>query len=253
MIAVLAGLSVCAQTQFFRTKDRMDRLEGFDERKFSYGFYLSGHHYDYKIVLDPVYGMNGKQNLVQQKGSAGFGAGLIGRMRINDDFDLRLEPGLQFVQRDLTFNTQVNDRFSAGTTLYEPFTPIVMTEADQHRTIKSTYIDVPLLLELHGNRWYNSRPYVASGVNYMVNLQSNQGATDDNRIGIYRSTTHNFGWSVEAGIQFYFSRFKLTPAFRGTFVTNNEIVRDNQGTPPYWTAAMATAQSRAFLFVLKFE
>ena len=109
------------------------------------------------------------------------------------------------------------------------------------------------MLEIHADRWYNSRPYAAAGLNYMVNLQSNSSAADDNQQRIFRSTTHNFAWSAEAGIQFYFSRFKLTPAFRGTFAFNNEIVADNAGTPPYWTAAISTMQTRAFMFVLKFE
>ncbi len=86
------------------------------------------------------------------------------------------------------------------------------------------------MLELHADRWYNSRPYFCRlGLNYLVNLQSNSSATDDNQQGIFRSTTHNFAWSAEAGIQFYFSRFRLTPAFRGTFAFNNEIVADNAG------------------------
>ena len=176
--------------------------------------------------------MEDKVNLVQTKPTYSFGAGLIGRMRLNDNFDLRIEPGLQFVERELTFKTQSND---------------------QVRRVKSTYVDIPVMLEIHADRWYNSRPYAAAGLNYMVNLQSNSSAADDNQQGIFRSTTHNFAWSAEAGIQFYFSRFKLTPAFRGTFAFNNEIVADNAGTPPYWTAAISTMQTRAFMFVLKFE
>jgi hypothetical protein len=51
---------------------------------------------------------------------------------------------------------------------------------------------------------------------------------------VFRSTTHNFAWSAEMGIQFYFNKFKLTPAIRGTFFMNNEMVADNATTPPYW-------------------
>ena len=239
--------------QLFRTKDRMDNLEGVDQQKLSYGFFLNANQYDYRLVLDPKYGVDGNKNLVQSKTSLSFGAGLIGRARLNDNFDLRLEPGLQFVERNLTFDTQSNDQFASGTTTNAPFTPLALTEADKLRNIKSTYLDIPLLLEFHGDRWYNSRPYAAMGVNYSVNLQSNSGATDDNQQGIFRSTTTNFGYVAEIGIQFYFSRFKLTPAFRGTFMTNNEIVSDNAGTPPYWAAAISTMQTRAFMFVLKFE
>lgn len=246
-------VSALSHAQLFRTKDRMDRLQEFDEQKFSWGFFLAGNNFDYKLVLDPKLGMNGRQNAVQSKGSYSFGAGLIGKMKLNDSFDLRLEPGLQFVQRELVFDTQENSEFAAGTNSIPPFMPITLTDADKKRNLKSTYLDVPLLLEFHGDRWYNSRPYAAAGVNYMANLQSNQNATEDNSTGIFRSTTHNFGWSVEAGLQFYFSRFKLTPGFRGTFVMNNELVKDNADTPPYWASAISAMHSRVFMFVLKFE
>ncbi len=242
-----------AQRSIFRTKDRADNLEGFDEQKFSWGFFLAANSYDYKLVLDPNYGMNGNQNAVLVKSSPSFGAGLIGKMRLNENLDLRLEPGLQFMQRELTFNTQFNDKYSLGTKTIEPFTPIELSGDLKVRNVKSTYIDVPLLLEFHGDRWYNSRPYAAAGVNYLVNLQSNESSSDDNQQAIFRTTTHNFGWSVEAGIQLYFNKFKLTPGFRGTFVTNNELVQDNKETPPYWAKAISTAQTRAFMFVLKFE
>lgn len=250
-------LAICfatmANAQLFRTKDRMDNLEGFDNQKFSYGFYLAANNFDYKLVLDPKFGIDGQKSLVQTKSAYSFGAGLIGKLRLNDNFDLRFEPGLQFVEREIFFDTQSNDQYSAGTTSNPPFTPIVLTDADHLRTVKSTYVDLPLLIEVHGDRWYNSRPYAAVGVNWMMNLQSNNKAPDDNSQGLFRTTASNFAWSAELGIQLYFSRFKLTPGFRGTFMMNDELVSDNPGTPPYWTDAISSAKSRAFMFVLKFE
>ena len=228
-------------SQLFRNKDRQERREEQDSYPYSYGFFLNMNNFDYKIVLNPNYGIYNKQNLVKSKTTYSFGAGLIGKMRLNDYFDLRLEPSLQFVDRELTFDTQNNS------------TALVLTDADKIRKVKSTYLDVPVMLEFHVDRWYNSRPYVAGGFNYLMNLQSNSTSADDNQQGIFRTTTHNFGWSAEMGIQFYFSRFKLTPGFRGTFFFNNELVSDNASTPPYWAAAMNTVQTRAFMFVLKFE
>lgn len=251
---VLASVNIAffADAQF-RTRNRMDKLEDFDQQKFSWGFYLNGNMLDYKIVLDPRYGMNENHNLVTSKESYSFGAGLIAKFRLNDYLDVRVEPGLQFAQRQLTFNTQSNDIYQEGSLTNPPFIPIALTENDRVRDIKSTLVDVPVLLELHGERWYNSRPYVAAGVNYVVNLQSNSDSEDDNLQQVFRSTTHNFAWSAEMGIQFYFNKFKLTPAIRGTFFMNNEIVSDNATTPPYWSAAVSTLQTRALMFVLKFE
>lgn len=252
LLAVISMATFC-DAQLFRTKDRMDNLEGFDNQKFSYGFFLAVNNFDYKLVLDPKFGMDGQKSLVQTKSSYSFGAGLIGKFKLNDNFDLRFEPGLQFVEREIIFDTQSNDQFSAGTPANLPFTPRVLTDADKLRTVKSTYVDLPVLIEIHGDRWYNSRPYAAVGVNWMMNLQSNSKATDDNALGLFRSTSSNFAYSAEIGISFYFSRFKLTPGFRGTFMMNNELVSDNEDTPPYWTAAVSSAKSRAFMFVLKFE
>lgn len=251
---VLASVNIAflADAQF-RTRNRMDKLEDFDEQKFSWGFYLNGNRLDYRIVLHPRYGAEGNQNLVKSRESYSFGAGLIAKWRLNDYLDLRMEPGLQFAQRQLTFNTQSNDQYAGGTLTNPPFLPIPLTEKDKVREIKSTLVDVPVLLELHGQRWYNSRPYVAAGVNYIVNLQSNSDSEDDNMQQVFRSTTHNFAWSAELGIQFYFNKFKLTPAVRGTFFMNNEKVADNANTPPYWATAMSTLQTRAVMFVLKFE
>lgn len=255
--AILLGSNLHAQTynNLFRTKDRMDNLEDFDLKKFSYGFFLAANNFDYKMNLSPVFGMDGNKNLVESKATYSFGAGLIGKMKLNEFFDLRIEPGLHFVQRDLTFNTfdHVN-QYAGGTNYNLPFDPILQPGEEQiNKIVKSTYIDIPLLLEVHGDRWYNSRPYAAAGINYLVNLQSNQTSMDDNQQNTFRTTTHNFGWSAEIGIQLYFSRFKLTPAIRGTFFTNNELVADKETTPPYWTPAISTMQTRAFMLVLKFE
>lgn len=240
-IIIALGVSASFKAQF-RNSDRVDRLEWIDHKKYSWGFFINANHFDYKLILDPKYGVEEKRNLVDSKPTYSFGAGLIGKMKINDYLDLRLEPGLQFVERELTFKgaevlaTKVED--------IDSFTK---------RKVKSTYIDVPLLLEFHGLRWYNSRPYVAGGLNWMVNLQSQQQQTNDNQQGTFRTLTHNFAWSAEVGIQFYFSRFKLTPAFRGTFMLNNELVADNPNTPPYWAGALSSMSTRAFMFVLKFE
>ena len=252
LVLATVNFAFLANAQF-NNRNRMDKLESFDEQTFSWGFYLAGNKLDYKIVLDPRYGMLNNENLVHSKESYSFGAGLIAKLRLNQHLDLRFEPGLQFGQRELYFNTQSNDIYSGGSLTNPPFIPIPLTEEHKKRTIKSTLIDIPFLLELHGNRWYNSRPYIAGGVNYIVNLQSNSSSADDNLQGTFRSTTHNFAWSAEAGVQLYFNKFKLTPAIRGTFFMNNEIVSDNANTPPYWTAAMTSLQTRAIFLVLKFE
>ena len=83
------------------------------------------------------------------------------------------------------------------------------------RRVKSTYVDIPIMLEIHADRWYNSRPYAAAGLNYMVNLQSNSQLLQMIINRGFSSTTHNLH-GREAGIQFY-SQDLVNWDFRGTF------------------------------------
>ena len=46
LLAVISMTTFC-DAQLFRTKDRMDNLEGFDNQKFSYGFFLAVNNFDY--------------------------------------------------------------------------------------------------------------------------------------------------------------------------------------------------------------
>ena len=90
------GIFLFTQAQF-RNRDRQDRRQEQDSYQYSYGFYLNLNQFDYKLVLDPKYGMEDKVNLVQTKPNYIFVDGLIGRMIFIENFDLRIEQGLQFV------------------------------------------------------------------------------------------------------------------------------------------------------------
>ncbi len=86
-----------------------------------------------------------------------------------------------------------------------------------------------------------------------MNLQSNENKEDDNETGVFRTTTNNFNWQAEIGVEIYFKRFKLTPALKGMFFFNNEIVPDKPSTDPYWTGRFEFIINQSVCFFLKFE
>lgn len=214
------------QKQWFR--------EDFDEKPFSWGYYLGTNLMFFKVV--PA--RNGVDDFgmiyLRQKNKMGFSVGLMGKMKLNDNFDLKLEPGIHFAERTLYFGN-------------------IESQADSTREVKSTYLDIPFLVKLHGDRWVNTRPYIQAGVGYMVNLQSNEKKKEDNREEIFRMKTHNFNWQVEFGVELYFRRFKLTPSVKGIFLFNNELVQDNPDTDPIWAGSLKSLSTRAVVFSLKFE
>ncbi len=82
----------------------------------------------------------------------GFHVGVTGDFKLNNYFALRLNPGISFGQRDIAF---VN---SAG------------TRRAKDIAVKSTFIDMPLLLKYRAVRDGNARMYLLGGVNGSLDL-----------------------------------------------------------------------------------
>ncbi len=246
ILILLLYSSVNAQ---FRSKDVMDRYSDVDDQRFSWGYYLGVNYFDLKIHPSSEGLSSSGRFLVNVDTKTGFTVGLIGKMRVHDYVDLRLEPAMHFAQRDIIFHNvqQIIDQQVANG--IEP----TYTQQDVYRNVKSTYLDFPLFLNFHGDRWNNTRPYVQGGLSWIVNLQSNEKKEQDNEDQIFRMKTNNFSYQLEAGVEIYFKRFKMTPSVRGIFFFNNELVADNPATPPYWAGALKSINTRAVVFSIKFE
>lgn len=231
---ILISLAVNSMAQFRPNTVKSWHREEFDDRAFSWGYYLGTNLMSFKVVPNDNGVSEHGMIYLRQENKMGFSVGLMGRMKLHDNFDLKLEPGVHFAERNLYFGN-----IAAG--------------VDSVREVKTTYVDVPLLLKIHGDRWVNTRPYIQGGVGYMVNLQSNEKKEEDNKDDIFRMKTHNFNWQVEMGVELYFKKFKLTPAIKGIFLFNNELVQDNPDTAPQWAGSLRSLSTRGFFFSLKFE
>lgn len=243
-------LITSAQAQWKPNFDKEDKNNAEDQKRISYGYFLGLNYFDFKMQPSEN-GINEQgRYTVESEGKMGFSAGLMGKLKLNDYLDLMVQPGIHFTERTLYFN-----EIRTNATFENPYdgTLYTATANDSIRAVKSSYIDVPLLLQLHGDRWFNTRPYIQAGIGYAVNLQSEEGSDDDNLGGVFRLKTHSFNWQVEAGVSIYFRRFKLTPSVKGIFFMNNELVADKPTTPEIWAGSLNSLQTRAILFSLKFE
>ena len=256
-IIILLVFTICsmANAQFGKSRDVVINYADFDQQRFSWGFYVGMNYFDFKIhpnkdIPPDKSALTGTTRyLVDCDSKPGFSVSLFGKLRVDDYIDLRLEPTFHFTQRTLVFNNvqhKIDQDIANG---IDPY----YTDRDVHRDVKATYMDIPLFLNFHGDRWNNTRPYIQAGLSWISNLQSNEKKEQDNSDQIFRMKTNNFSYQLEAGIEIYFKRFKLTPSVKGIFFFNNELVADNPGTPDYWAGSMKSISSRAFLFSLKFE
>ncbi len=227
-IAVLFCLTLNSQAQFnIFSKNPIINLENFQKKRVHWGYFLGFNTYDFKFEYEE----NAPDILTETV--VGFNVGLVGNLRLHEYLDLRLEPGLYYTQRNLTF-------------------PGFVLEQDYLREVKSTYIHIPLLLKFSSERIGNIRPYLVGGVSTALNLSSSYNATDDNAMGRFRMNQWSTNYEVGFGIDLFFEWFIFSPSIRGVFGMGNEIVPDNDPNSP-WTGNIKSMETRAIFVNFTFH
>lgn len=224
-----------AQKKWF-TRERLsnDATGGkgsLDNKLFSWGYFMGLNNYDFKFDYKEDLGEQDTDILVES--SSGFNVGLIADLRLHKYINLRLEPGLVFTQRDLTF-------------------PGIELPKDYLRQVKSTYIHIPLLVKVSTERLNNVKPFVIGGVSTSLNLASNEKNPEDNNEGRFRMKSNAYYYELGFGIDFYLYFFKFTPSIRGVFGLNNEMVADDDPNSP-WTGNIDQLSTRGFFINFTFQ
>jgi hypothetical protein len=208
-----------------RNNTKISNLQNFDQKKIHFGYYIGLNNYNYK--LDYLNNPNSDER-INIENSFGFSVGLIGDLKLRKNLNLRFEPGLK--------TNKLN----------------VLYPNDEEREIKSTYIQLPLLLKYSAKRYNNIRPYVLGGLSTSFNLSSNQDNPQDNASNVFRVKTNTFYYELGFGIDFYLQYFKFSPSIRGVFSLKNELVPDLDPNSP-WTGNIDKMSARAIFINFSFH
>ena len=214
-----------------RNNTKISNLQNFDQKKLHFGYYIGVNNYNYKLdyILNPE-----KKTLVSDQ--TGINVGLIGDLKLRKNLNLRFEPGLYTNKSDIVFYDRQN------------FTK----NSDTLRSIKSTYIHLPLLIKYSARRYNNLKPYVLAGLSTSFNLSSNQNSPEDNNNDVFRLKTNTFYYELGFGIDFYLQYFKFSPSIRGVFSLKNELVPDLDPNSP-WTGNIDKMSARAIFINFSFH
>ena len=214
---------------------KINNLQNFDQKKIHFGYFVGINEYNYKLdyVINPE-----RRTLISDK--AGINVGLIGDLKLRKNLNLRFEPGLYTNKSEIVFY----DRQIIGKEFKK--------SSDTLRSMKSTYIHLPLLLKYSAKRLNNFKPYILGGLSTSFNLSSNQNSPDDNKNGVFRLRTNTFYYELGFGIDFYLPYFKFSPSIRGVFSLKNELVPDSDPESP-WTGNIDKMSARAIFINFSFH
>ena len=181
-----------------------------DLRPFHFGVMVGTHLQDLEFtnigpqMIDLDNGTGSVQKLVsvdQDRWDAGFTVGVLGELRLNTTFQLRIAPAMYFGTRHITFRN-LTDLNANGL-------PIEKTQ-----DLKTAYISCAFNLIAAAPRFNNHRPYLMLGINPMLNLS---GKTDD----YFRLKGGDAYLEVGVGCDFYLPFFKLRPELKFMYGLSN--------------------------------
>ena len=210
---------------------QIENLQNFDQKKIHFGYFVGFNQYNYKLD----YKNNpDKRTLINQK--PGLSVGLIIDLKLKENLNFRFEPGLYTNKSDVIFYDRAK----------------FFQNSDTIRSIKSTYVHLPILLKYSAKRYNNLRPYILGGLSTSFNLSSNQNNPEDNSNGTFRLKTNTFYYELGIGIDFYLQYFKFSPSIRGVFSLKDELVQDTELDSP-WTGNIQKMSARGIFLNLSFH
>jgi hypothetical protein len=238
----------------FGQKAKINYLSTFDDRKLHFGFSLGINTLDFGIQSYTPIGSNsnfwptvwpgdkiqvGSLDTVRadiSRNVAGFTVGIITSLRLTRDLDLRFLPGLSFGERRLIYNIPVIDVND------------VYVENNYEYSIKSTFLDFPLLIKYKALRINNNRPYVVFGFAYRQDIS--RTAKED----LVRLKNSGFYAELGAGWDTYMLFFRLSIEAKVSLGLNNQLGKGPDLTQrQYYTDAIERLSSNIFTLSFHFE
>ena len=238
----------------FAQREKVKNLTTFDDKRLHFGFTIGINTLDFELDHWPAIGDNpafdpgsntdspfAGEVLIKASDQLrtdietlvpGLTVAIVTNLRLGEYFDLRFLPGLSFGERRLVYNVPI---YEEG------------TERLKYYSIKSTYIDLPLLFKYKSSRLNNQRPYLIAGPAFRVDI-SKTGKED--LVKVERG-----GFYLEGGVGWdtYLRFFKLSIELKASLGIGNKL--DEPGNVPrsYYSEAIKSLKSNVFTLSLHFE
>jgi len=237
---------VCALTAMAQQDREVQHKPYIDLRPYHFGILVGAHLQDIEFnnigphMMTMQDGTTAEQNVVCEadKWVAGISVGVLGELRLSENFSLRVSPTMHFGAKHLTFiNLKKTDE--RGEHIRES------------QDLKNTYVSLPIDIKFAAPRWNNHRPYIMAGVNPTINLTG--GEADYVRLKRFNTMLE-----VGMGCDFYLPFFKLIPELKfcfglGNVLDTNHVNELRDDNVRAYAGSVDSAKSKMVMLTFYFE
>lgn len=246
-ITILVIIIVCMLTAVAQSDRRVQYKPYIDLRPMHFGILVGAHLQDLEFENVGMQTITDDDGIVTNqlivcdadRWSPGFSVGVLGELRLHDNFSLRVAPTMHFGAKHLTFIDLQNKDGATGKPL------------KQTQDLKNTYFSLPIDIKFAAPRWNNHRPYLIAGINPMINMT--KGDQDIVRL-------NRFSTMVEVGLgcDFYLPFFKLIPELKFCFGLSNVLDTNHVNelrdvNLKAFAGSVSSAQSKMIVLTFYFE
>lgn len=224
LIVLLSGVSSFAQN---------GNYPNFDRKKIHFGFSLGVNtgNFNYGLHLSDSLQTDSIQNITIRR-QPGFNLGIISSWDIHETVHLRFIPSLSFQERLFSYQYYNNG----------------VLDVRENR-LESTNLDFPLLLKLRTKRIINFAAYAIGGVQYSVDLASQNDVEQTMADPIVKMKKHDFAYQVGGGFDFFLPYFKFGIELKISNGLRNLTIPDGS----FYMRPINFLRSKVWWFSLTFE
>lgn len=193
-------LSMSASAQF----DLFSGTEKYKERPYYFGITLGYNQAYFQMDYSPTFVHTDTVLSIEPLHSSGFTLGLLANLKTIKHLDLRFNPTLNFMEKNLYYVFKTDS---------------IATRRRETKHIESIIMSLPIQVKFKSDRVGNFRAYLMAGIKFDYDLASNARSRQaDNLVKLNRND-----WGYEAGIgfEFYLPYFIFSPEIKFSYGTTD--------------------------------
>lgn len=204
-----------------------------DEKPYYFGMTLGVNLARFQTYLHPKFLESDSVYVAEPTNSGGFTLGLSATARLSDRFQLRFNPQLMFIERNIFYNLKHPDIDG-------------LTEVT--KKVESVIVTFPFQVKFQSDRIGNFRVYTLAGFKADIDMASNARAKKAEEL--VKIEKYDFGPEFGIGFNFFFDSFIFSPEIKISNGLRNIHARDENLR---FSNVFDKIQSRMIVFSIHLE
>lgn len=231
-LCLLFGLLMLSQTSPAQERQDLNQFDH-DSKPYYFGITIGVNLARFQTELHPRFLLNDSVLVAEPTNSGGFTLGLSATGRISDRFQLRFNPQLMFIERNIFYKLKYPD--------FDGLTEVT-------KKVESVIMTFPLQLKFQSDRIGNFRVYVLAGFKADIDMASNARAKRAEEL--VKIEKYDYGPEFGIGFNFFFESFIFSPEIKISNGLRNIHDRDKDLR---FSSVFDKIQSRMIVFTIHLE